>query len=151
MQHHAPPLCCWLCSDDGELLVPSLPITSLPANRDIFAAIIGNQLDWTRPPWPTRSALAADFVKRLLTADPGTGAGQCAQGCTAGSMFAPCRSNLCSPHSHADARPTALEALSHPWIEAAVQDQPRASTSDRAVPLKESLVQRLQQFGQYSR
>jgi hypothetical protein len=60
-------------SDNGDLLAGDLLRLSRTklSNRDIFSAILYSPLDFEGQPWPLLSADAQDFVRSLLTRDPG--------------------------------------------------------------------------------
>ncbi|GAB4817118.1 hypothetical protein N2152v2_004164 [Parachlorella kessleri] len=90
-------------------------------STDVFNDILYALLDFETAPWDTLSGDARDLVQSLLQRDP-------------------------------EKRPSALEALQHRWLQDA---QPLAGSDQscvaKEIPLSDTIVQRLQRFGTYSR
>ena len=94
-------------------------------NKEVFRAVLYSDLDFTSPPWDVISPEAKDLVSSLLQRAP-------------------------------EARPTAEAALAHPWLCSSSSSLSSSSPSNSeetggAVPLGDTIVQRLQRYGTYGR
>ncbi|KAF8058936.1 CPK9 [Scenedesmus sp. PABB004] len=97
-------------------------------NKALWRAIMYGELNFQWAPWDTLPDGARELVQAMLTRDP-------------------------------DQRPTAAELLRHPWLAAARGSSDAggaggggaAAWPAAAVPLADSLVQRLQRYGTYGR